>query len=109
MVRSCYEAVKEMIYTTNDIKAIVKVVADQYDVLEVWLFGSYCDSVPTEESDIDLIVKYGTGCCGLNRIQFMNALEEQLAKKVDVINIDFLPVFLLKMDLNAEGRLIYER
>ena len=98
-----------MIYTVNDIRAKVKAVADRYDILEIRLFGSYFDHVPNENSDVDLIVKYGANCRGLKRIQFMNALEDHLGKDVDVLNIDFLPDFLSEVNLNAEGRLIYER
>lgn len=98
-----------MIYTVNDIRTKVRTVADQYDILEIRLFGSYFDHVPTEESDVDLIVTYGANCRGLKRIQFMNALEDHLGKEVDVLNIDFLPDFLSDLNLNAEGRLIYER
>lgn len=98
-----------MIYTLNDIRTKVKAVADHYDILEIRLFGSYFDCVPTEASDVDLIVKYGAECRGLNRIRFMNELEEHLGKDVDVLNIDFLPDFLAGINLNSEGRLIYER
>ena len=98
-----------MIYTMKEIQTKVKAVADQYDILEIRLFGSYFDHVPTEESDVDLLVKYGAGCRGLNRIRFMNALEKHLGKDVDVINVDFAPDFISGLDLNAEGRLIYAR
>lgn len=98
-----------MIYTLQDIREKVKRVADRYDIREIRLFGSYFDHVPTEESDVDLLVKYGTDCRGLRRIRFMNDLEEQLGKEVDVINIDFAPEFVAGLDLSAEGRLIYER
>jgi len=54
-------------------------------------------------------VKYGTSCKGLNRIKFMNELEERLQKEVDVINIDFAPDFVTALDLTAEGRKIYAR
>ena len=98
-----------MIYTMNEIRTKVKAVADQYDILEIRLFGSYFDHVPTEESDVDLIVTYGDGCCGLDRFQFIYDLEEHLGKEVDVLNIELLPDFLSELNLNAEGRLIYER
>ena len=98
-----------MIYTLQDIKAKVKRVADRYDIQNILLFGSYFDHVPTEESDVDLLVKYGDGCRGLMRISFMNDLEAELGKEVDVININFAPEFIADLDLSAEGRLIYER
>ena len=96
-----------MIYGLHDLAAKVKTVADQYDILEIRLFGSYFDGVPTEESDVDLIVTYGANCRGLDRFGFMNALEEHLGKEVDVLNIDFLPDFLTGDDLDTKSKLIY--
>lgn len=98
-----------MIYTLQDIKTKVKQVADRYDIREIRLFGSYFDGVPDEGSDVDLIVSYGAGCLGLDRIQFMQDLEEHLQKNVDVLNRKFLPDFITELDLMAEGRLIYEQ
>ena len=98
-----------MIYTLDDLKVNIGVVADKYDIKEILLFGSYFDHSPNENSDIDLLVKYGTYCKGLKRIKFMNDLEKQLKKEVDVINIDFAPDFVSTLDLTAEGRKIYAR
>ena len=98
-----------MIYTIDDLKSNIGIVADKYDIKEILLFGSYFDHVPNEHSDVDLIVKYGADCKGLNRIKFMNDLENQLKKDVDVINIDFAPEFITALDLTAEGRKIYGR
>lgn len=83
-----------MICTREDIQARVQQVAAQFDIEEIRLFGSYYDGKPTEQSDVDLLVKYGNGCRGLTRIRFMNSLEEHLQKEVDVINIDFAPDFI---------------
>lgn len=98
-----------MIYTIDDLKFNIGIIADKYDIEEILLFGSYFDHAPNEDSDVDLLVKYGTSCKGLNRIKFMNELEEQLQKEVDVINIDFAPEFVTTLDLTAEGRRIYAR
>ena len=98
-----------MIYTIDDLKTNVSAVADKYDIQKIFLFGSYFDHIPNENSDINLLVKYGINCRGLNRIKFMNDLERQLKKEVDVINIDFAPEFITTLDLTDEGRKIYER
>ena len=98
-----------MVYTIDDLKVNIGAIADKYDIKEILLFGSYFDHAPNEDSDIDLIVRYGDACRGLNRIKFMNDLEEQLRKEVDVINIDFAPDFITALDLTAEGRKIYAR
>lgn len=70
-----------MIYTIDSLKTNVGVVAEKYDIEKILLFGSYFDHVPNENSDVDLLVKYGVNCRGLNRIKFMNDLEQQLQKK----------------------------
>ena len=98
-----------MIYSLEEIRAKIKFVAEQFDIQKVYLFGSYFDGVPDENSDVDLIVSYGTGCLGLDRIQFMDDLEAHLQKNVDVLNIKFLPDFIAEIDLSVEGRLIYEQ
>jgi len=98
-----------MIYTPEEIKSKVKMVADKFDIEEILLFGSYFDHIPNEQSDVDLLVKYGENCNGIERIQFMLDLEEKLQKKVDVINIKFAPDFISGLNLNAEGRLIYAK
>ena len=98
-----------MIYTIEDLKANIGMVADKYNIKEILLFGSYFDHVQNEDSDVDLLVKYGADCRGLKRIKFMNDLEKRLKKEVDVINIDFAPEFVAALDLTAEGRKIYAR
>ncbi|MDI3329083.1 MAG: nucleotidyltransferase domain-containing protein [Alicyclobacillaceae bacterium] len=49
-----------MVYTTtqlNDIlRAYVSLIVKEFDVEEIWLFGSYVHGTPTEDSDIDLAV-----------------------------------------------------
>ena len=98
-----------MVYSMDEIKEKVKIVADQYDILEIRLFGSYFDHVPTDNSDLDFVVKYGSNCKGLMRIRFMNDLESLLDKEVDVINIEFPPEFMKEIDLLDERRKIYAR
>lgn len=98
-----------MVYTIDDLKVNIGIIADKYDIKEILLFGSYFDYAPNEDSDVDLLVRYGSTCKGLNRIKFMNELEQQLKKEVDVINLDFAPDFISTLDLTAEGRKIYAR
>lgn len=98
-----------MIYNMEEIRAGVKSVADNFDIEEIRLFGSYFDGKPNDDSDLDFVVKYGSECRGLNRIGFMLALEEKFGKEVDVISIDFMPDFMSEMDIYNEGRMIYEK
>lgn len=98
-----------MIYTMDEIKAKVKTVADNFDIEEILLFGSYFDGQATEDSDLDFVVRYGDGCRGLKCIRFMNALEDELGKEVDVINIEYQPRFMKQMDLQDERRKVYAK
>ena len=52
------------------------------------------------------VVKYGGNCRGLKRIRFMNDLEAEFDKEVDVINIQFPPEFMREIDLYDERRKI---
>lgn len=98
-----------MIYTMDEIKAKVKTVADDFDIEEILLFGSYFDGRATEDSDLDFVVRYGDGCRGLDCIGFMLALEDELQKEVDVININFQPRFMSEMNLQDERRKVYAK
>lgn len=77
------------IYTVNEIRDIVKPVADQYGIEEIWLFGSYARGEATEKSDVDLLVRYKKGL-GLKFVGFVCDLEEALGLHVDVLTIDSL-------------------
>lgn len=107
--KSCARGEASVIYTISDIKQKVKHVADNYDIKKIWIFGSYFDGVPKEDSDVDLIISYGVGCPGIERTQLISDLEATLQKSVDVLNVKFLPDFLSDIDLTAERRLIYEQ
>ena len=98
-----------MVYSIQEIKEKVKMVADRYDIIEIRLFGSYFDQIPTDDSDLDIVVKYGGNCRGLKRIRFMNELELALNKEVDVINDRFPPDFMRNLNLNDDRRIIYEK
>ena len=96
-----------MVYMIEELKSKIKTIADQYDIEEIYLFGSYSDGNATRESDVDLVVRYGDGCRGLNCIRFMNDLESALNKTVDVINIEYPPKFMNKMDFQKQMCMIY--
>lgn len=97
-----------MVYTIEQIKEIVKTVADQYDILEIRLFGSYFDGRATTDSDLDFVVQYGPNCKGLECIRFINDLELTLMKPIDVVNILFQPDFMKNLNMDNEKRIIYK-
>lgn len=44
------------IYTIDEMKALVKPLAEKYKVREIYLFGSYARGEADEESDLDFLV-----------------------------------------------------
>lgn len=77
------------IYTIEEIRDIVKLVTEQYGIEEIWLFGSYARNEATEDSDVDLLVRYKQGL-GLKFVGFICDLEDALGLHVDVLTIDDL-------------------
>ena len=45
-----------MVYTIDQIKAIVTPIAEKYHLPAIYLFGSYARGTATDGSDIDLLV-----------------------------------------------------
>lgn len=72
----------------NEITGILRgnypYLADQYGVKRIGLFGSYAKGVPTEASDIDLVVEFERPI-GFRFAEFTEYLEGLLGKRVDVL------------------------
>ena len=81
-----------VIYTIDDIRQIVKPIAEKYGLPAVYLFGSYARGTANEESDIDLLVDTtGTQLKTLLTLGALyNDLEEALGKKIDLITLGSL-------------------
>jgi len=90
------------ICSISEIKNVVNVVAKQYGVKKVALFGSYSMGVPSEISDVDLIIDKGNirGLFMFN--SFIHDLEEKLNKSVDVITYSSLGNSLIKDTVRNE-------
>ncbi|CAM3557755.1 nucleotidyltransferase domain-containing protein [Streptococcus pluranimalium] len=77
-----------MVYTIEDIKDIIKPIADKYELPAVYLFGSYARGEADEDSDIDLAVLLGdVDITGFE----LFALEDELREAFS-IPVDFLIV-----------------
>lgn len=46
------------IYTIDEIRTLVKPIAERYGIEKVLLFGSYARGEATESSDVDLLISY---------------------------------------------------
>ena len=46
----------DKVFTITDIKALVKPIAEKYNVDEIYLFGSYARDEADQNSDLDFLV-----------------------------------------------------
>lgn len=77
----------DTVFTIENIIALVKPLAEKYQVQQIYLFGSYARGEANIDSDLDFLV-YGGENFKLTRIfAFAEELREVLNKKVDVFEI----------------------
>ena len=59
-------------------------LVSEYGVKRIGLFGSYAKDMPTETSDVDIVVEFD-GPIGFRFVEFTDYLESLLGKRVDVL------------------------
>ena len=69
---------------TRILKAHYPYLASKYGVKRIGLFGSYAKDIPTEKSDIDLVVEFDRPI-GFQFFEFVEYVESLLGKSVDVL------------------------
>lgn len=80
----------KQIYSIEEIRDIVRDIAQQYGVERVWLFGSYARGEARLDSDIDLRIDKGQ-IRGLFQLSgFHLDIEEKLNTRVDVLTTESL-------------------
>lgn len=96
----------EKIYTIEEIKSIVRPIAEKYGVEKVYLFGSYARGEATTDSDLDFRVDKGRAR-GLFALGGLYAdLEDSFQKELDVLTTGSLDGKFLKT-IAGEEVLIY--
>ncbi len=88
------------------IKEKIKPVAQKYNLVYVWVFGSYAKKKQKKDSDIDIIVRTEDVVGGFKIVEVKFALEEALKKQVDIITTGSIKGSLLE-DENLEEVLVY--
>ncbi len=95
------------IYTIEEIRTVVREIAQQYGVERVSLFGSYARGNARQDSDIDLRIDKGR-IRGLFQLSgFHLDLEERLKIHVDVLTTESLDDKFLKR-ISEEEIILYE-
>ena len=77
-----------MILTIEEITEKVAPIAKEYNLKEVYLFGSYARGEAREDSDIDLLyVKFDNSMSLTTKYMLLDELEDSLGKKVDLVSL----------------------
>ena len=77
-------------YSIEQIKGIVRPIAQRHGIEKVWLFGSYARREQTENSDIDFLIERGDICSGIQLGAFYADLQDALNVDIDVVTIQSL-------------------
>ena len=85
----------------------IAIVAKKYNLIYVWVFGSYAKNKQREDSDIDIIVRTEDVEDGFKIVEVKFALEEILNKSVDIITTESIKGSLLE-DEDLEEVLVYK-
>ena len=78
----------ENIMSINDIKRIVRPLAEKYRISEVYIFGSYARNEATAHSDIDFLVFGGIDFKLTSVFAFAEELRRSIDKEIDVFEIN---------------------
>jgi len=88
------------------IRKSIKPVAEKYNLIYVWIFGSYAKRNQRKDSDVDIIVRTEDVIGGFKIAEVKFALEEALKKQVDIITTGSIKGSLLENE-DLEEILIY--
>ncbi len=88
------------------IKEKIEPVAKKYNLMYVWVFGSYAKKKQTKDSDVDIIVRTEDVIGGFKIVEVKFALEEALEKQVDIITTESIKGSLLENE-NLDEVLVY--
>lgn len=76
-----------MVLSFDDIRKIVKPLAEKYSISEIYVFGSYARNEATVTSDIDFLVLGGKNFKLTSIFAFAEELRTIINKKIDVFEI----------------------
>ena len=83
-----FQKLNDKIFTITDIKALVKPIAEKYNVDEIYLFGSYARNEANQNSDLDFLVFGGRNFKLTMIFSLAEELRAILNKNVDVFEIN---------------------
>lgn len=84
----------------------IKPIAQKYNLVYVWVFGSYAKKKQTKDSDIDILVRTEDVAQGFKFVELKFALEEALKKSIDLVTTGSIEGSLLEGE-DLEEVLVY--
>lgn len=86
--------------TIEQIIAAAEIVAKEYPIVKIALFGSYAENRSTEDSDVDILVEFDSRVCVtlLTVCAVKCRMEELLGTAVDVITLPIPEESILEID-----------
>jgi predicted nucleotidyltransferase len=76
---------EQQLVLTRALAAEIRQLGDRYGIRNIRVFGSLARGEADLESDIDLLVEYVPGHGGFAFVDFCDAVERLLRRKVDVV------------------------
>ena len=76
---------EQQLILTEALAAEIRQLGDRYGIRNIRVFGSLARGEADLESDIDLLVEYVPGHGGFAFVDFCDAVERLLRRKVDVV------------------------
>ena len=75
--------------TISQISDVAKIIAEEYPVIKIQLFGSYAEGNNTPESDVDILIEFDSVAVItlLTLCKIKNRMEELLKVAVDVVTL----------------------
>lgn len=87
----CTDVRKEVfiVLTIDQISNAAKIIAKEYPVIKIQLFGSYAEGKNTPESDVDILLEFDSVAVVtlLTLCRIKNRMEELLNVPVDVVTL----------------------
>ena len=98
----------DKVYTIEEIKHNLTPVFQKYEVLKVYLFGSYAKGEAKSYSDVNLLIKTD-GVMELEQFyEFMRDMHHALHIRIDVTFQEYINP-ILKENIKKEAILLYEK
>lgn len=82
-------------------------LCEQYDIVELRVFGSFARGEETVESDVDLLAYFSRRKSLLAMVKIQHAMSQTLQRPVDLLTEASLSPYL-RQQIVEESRVIYE-